>query len=45
MASEIAWSDTDGFLLLWGFVKDRVYISSLPTALHELKTCITEACP
>jgi hypothetical protein len=29
---------------LWGFMKDNVYIPPLPTALHELKTRIREAC-
>jgi hypothetical protein len=34
---------TDG-LILWGFVKDNVYVPPLPTTLHELKTWIREAC-
>jgi hypothetical protein len=29
---------------LWGFVKDNVYVSPLPTTLHEIKTRIREAC-
>jgi hypothetical protein len=29
---------------LWGFVKYNVYVSPLPTTLHELKTQIREAC-
>jgi hypothetical protein len=29
---------------LWGFVKDCVYIPSLPATLHKLKTQIREAC-
>jgi hypothetical protein len=28
---------------LWGFVKDNVYVSPLPTTLNELKTRIREA--
>jgi hypothetical protein len=33
----------DSFFL-WDFVKDSVYATPLPTALHELKTRIREAC-
>jgi hypothetical protein len=29
---------------LWGFMKDNVYVLSLPTTLHEHKTRIKEAC-
>jgi hypothetical protein len=43
MASEIAWSDTDGFICVC-FVKVGVYVSSLSTTLHEFKTRIREAC-
>jgi hypothetical protein len=34
---------TDGFIL-WGFVKDNVYVPPLSTTLHELKTRVREAC-
>ena len=30
--------------LLWGFVKDSVYVPPLQTILHELKTRLREAC-
>jgi hypothetical protein len=30
--------------VLWGFVKDNVYVRPLPTTLHELKAWIREAC-
>jgi hypothetical protein len=39
----IAWSDTNGFLFLGGFVKDNVWRPPLPTTLHDLKRRITEA--
>jgi len=43
MASEIAWSDTDGFLFV-GFCEGQCLRPPLPTTLHELKTRIREAC-
>jgi hypothetical protein len=36
-------SDTDGFICVC-FVNDSVYVSLLPTTLHEFKARIREAC-
>jgi hypothetical protein len=43
MASEIAWSDTGGFIFV-GFCEGQCLRSPLPTTLHELKTRIRGAC-
>jgi hypothetical protein len=43
----MAWTSPDLTpmdFLLWGFVKDSVYVPPLQTILHELKTRIREAC-
>jgi hypothetical protein len=41
MASEIAYSNTDGFLFVW-FCEGHCLRPPLPTTLHELKTRIRE---
>lgn len=29
--------------MFWGYIKDRVYVPSLPTTLEEVRRCITVA--
>jgi hypothetical protein len=40
LAPEISWSHTLRLLFLWGFVKEAVYVPSLPTNLDDLKKTV-----